>query len=91
MFLVAIALTGLIVGALARLAVPGPDPMSIWTTMGLGIVGSLLGSAVGGALFGPDAWAVPFLVGGATLLLGLHRRFVQRRALFGPGSRRAAR
>lgn len=90
-FLVAIAATGLIVGALARVALPGPDPMSIWATIGLGVLGSLLGGAVAGLLFGPETWGFPFLVGGATLLLGLHRRFVQRRPLFGPGSRRPAR
>jgi uncharacterized membrane protein YeaQ/YmgE (transglycosylase-associated protein family) len=90
-FPIAIAVTGLIVGALARVAIPGPDPMSIWATIGLGALGSLLGGAVGWLLFGSDMWAFPFLVGGATLLLGLHRRFVQRRPLFGPGARRSAR
>jgi hypothetical protein len=34
LFILVLALTGLIVGGLARLAVPGPDPMSIWMTMG---------------------------------------------------------
>ena len=37
---------GLIVGALARLALPGRDPMSIPMTIGVGIGGSLLASIV---------------------------------------------
>ena len=42
-FILALALGGLIVGALARLALPGPDPMSILATIALGIAGSFVG------------------------------------------------
>lgn len=89
-FLVSAAVGGLIVGALGRLAIPGRDPMPLWTTVLLGVGGSLLGGVVAGLLLGADAyaWAFPFAVGGASLLLALHRRFVQRRPLFGPGARR---
>jgi uncharacterized membrane protein YeaQ/YmgE (transglycosylase-associated protein family) len=89
-FLVSAALGGLVVGALARLAVPGPDPMPLWTTVVLGIAGSVLGGFLAGLLLGADAyaWAFPAAVGGASLLLALHRRFVQRRPLFGPRARR---
>jgi uncharacterized membrane protein YeaQ/YmgE (transglycosylase-associated protein family) len=41
-YLIVIAVAGLFVGALARLALPGPDPMSIWATIGIGVAGSLL-------------------------------------------------
>ncbi len=41
-YLIALAVTGLIVGALARLALPGRDPMSILQTMLVGIAGSLV-------------------------------------------------
>ena len=41
-YLLLLALTGLIVGGLARLALPGPDPMSILQTIGIGIAGSFL-------------------------------------------------
>jgi uncharacterized membrane protein YeaQ/YmgE (transglycosylase-associated protein family) len=37
---------GLLVGALARLALPGKDPMSIPMTIGVGIGGSLIASIV---------------------------------------------
>ena len=39
-------LIGLVVGALARLALPGKDPMSIPMTIGVGIGGSLIASVV---------------------------------------------
>ena len=39
-------LIGLVVGALARLALPGKDPMSIPMTIGVGIGGSLIASIV---------------------------------------------
>ena len=42
-FLIVLAVEGLIIGALARLALPGRDPMSIPMTIGLGIAGSFLG------------------------------------------------
>lgn len=89
-FLVSAAVGGLIVGALGRLAIPGRDPMPLWTTVLLGVGGSLLGGVVAGLLLGADAyaWAFPFAVGGASLLLALHRRYVQQRPLFGPGARR---
>ena len=43
-------LTGLIVGALARLAIPGPNPMSVGMTILVGIGGSFLGGLIGYAL-----------------------------------------
>ena len=42
-YLIILAIQGLIFGALARLALPGKDPMSIPMTIGLGIAGSFIG------------------------------------------------
>jgi uncharacterized membrane protein YeaQ/YmgE (transglycosylase-associated protein family) len=42
-YLIVLAIQGLIIGALARLALPGKDPMSIPMTIGLGIAGSFIG------------------------------------------------
>ncbi len=39
-FLILLAVAGLVVGALARLLVPGPDPMGVGTTILVGLVGS---------------------------------------------------
>lgn len=41
---------GLIVGALARLIIPGRQQMSIWMTLLLGLVGSVIGGVVASAL-----------------------------------------
>ena len=43
---------GLIAGALARLVMPGRDPMGIIGTILLGIVGSIIGGLVGMAIWG---------------------------------------
>ena len=52
MFIILLVLTGLIVGALGRLALPGPDPMSIGQTILVGIGGSLVAGIIGRLLFG---------------------------------------
>jgi uncharacterized membrane protein YeaQ/YmgE (transglycosylase-associated protein family) len=80
-----LALWGLIVGGLARLALPGPDPMGIFPTIGLGLVGSFVGGLIAGLLWARAAGFV-FSVIGAILVLYLYRRFVQHRSLTGPGS-----
>ena len=51
-YLVVLAIPGLIFGALARLALPGKDPMSIPMTIGIGIAGSFLGGLIVYAISG---------------------------------------
>ncbi len=84
-FIVVLALDGLIVGALARFALPGPDPMGILATIGLGLAGSFVGGILSWLLIG-HAGGIIVSVLAATLLLYLHRRFVQHRPLTGPGA-----
>ena len=48
-------LSGLFIGALGRLALPGPQPMGCITTALCGLGGSLLGGIAGSVLFG-GAW-----------------------------------
>ena len=74
-FIIVIAVFGLITGALARLALPGPDPMSIPATIGLGI-----GGLVARVFLGTGGGLI-FAVLGAILILYLYRRFVQHRPL----------
>ena len=50
-YIISLCVIGLIVGALARLALPGRDPMSIVQTMLVGIAGSLVAGLVYAALF----------------------------------------
>ncbi|MEN3342617.1 MAG: hypothetical protein V7644_2021 [Actinomycetota bacterium] len=88
--LIGLALFGLVVGALARLALPGPDPMGILATIGLGLAGSFVGGLLAGLLWARSAGFV-FSVIGAILLLYLYRRFVQHRPLTGPGAHRPPR
>ena len=75
---------GLIVGALAKLVMPGRDPGGIIVTMLLGIAGALVGGFVGQALgwYGPSQGA-GFLMSlfGAILLLGFYRMVVGRRTV----------
>jgi uncharacterized membrane protein YeaQ/YmgE (transglycosylase-associated protein family) len=85
--IVAILLTGLIVGALGRLAVPGRDPMPLWQTILIGIVGSIVGGVVAIALgFGVGGVFVLSVLA-ATLIVIAYRRIVQKRTVTGPGSR----
>jgi uncharacterized membrane protein YeaQ/YmgE (transglycosylase-associated protein family) len=53
-FLLAIAVSGLIVGALGRLLVPGRQDMGCLATMAAGIGGSIVGGLIGRVLFGPN-------------------------------------
>ena len=78
--LIVLVVGGLIVGGLARLALPGPDPMSIPMTIALGIGGSLVGGLVARIFLGTGGGLI-FAVLGAVLVLYLHRRFVQKRPL----------
>jgi uncharacterized membrane protein YeaQ/YmgE (transglycosylase-associated protein family) len=45
--LISIVISGLIVGALGRLAIPGPNPMSIGMTIAVGVGGALIGGILG--------------------------------------------
>ena len=76
---------GFITGGLARLAVPGPDPMPIWLTVAIGLVGSAAGGALAIAIWGRGTQAIGlFAFIGAMLLVIAYRRFVQKRPITGP-------
>jgi uncharacterized membrane protein YeaQ/YmgE (transglycosylase-associated protein family) len=84
--IIGLIISGLVVGALARLAVPGPDPMGILATIGLGLAGSFVAGLVAYVLFGRGAGFVLSVIGAMALLIA-YRRFVQHRPLTGPGAR----
>jgi uncharacterized membrane protein YeaQ/YmgE (transglycosylase-associated protein family) len=86
-FIIYLIVFGLVVGALARLALPGPDPMGILATIGLGLAGAFLGGIIAHLILG-TAGGIIFSILGAIILLYLYRRFVQHRPLTGPGARR---
>ena len=84
LLLLMIAVSGLIIGALARWIMPGPDPMSIGKTILLGIAGSVVGGLVA-AIFRLSPREHPFWVfllevGGALLVLWFVKGYRRRRA-----------
>ena len=56
------ALFGLVIGAIARMLYPGPNPMGIFLTMILGIAGSMLGGFIGYAIFGGEYQAAGWIM-----------------------------
>ena len=86
-FILAILFSGFITGAMARLAIPGPDPMPVWLTIAIGLVGSIVGAVVGDAISNGNGYVVSFLSFGiAIALVASYRRFVQRRPIWGKGA-----
>ena len=77
------AIIGLIVGALAKMIMPGKDPGGIIVTMLIGIAGALLAGWVGRMLGlykeGQSAGFIMSLLG-ALVLLGIYRLFKGRTA-----------
>src|SRR3954449_8422840 len=73
-YLIFLALSGLVVGALARLALPGPDPMGIGMTILVGIAGSFIGGLLTMLVFHPGAAGILISVAGATAIVYLMRR-----------------
>jgi uncharacterized membrane protein YeaQ/YmgE (transglycosylase-associated protein family) len=74
---------GLIVGALAKLVMPGNDPGGIIITILLGIAGALVGGLIGRAMgfYGSDQTAGYLMsIVGAIVLLALYRMVARRSA-----------
>jgi uncharacterized membrane protein YeaQ/YmgE (transglycosylase-associated protein family) len=51
-YLIVLALSGLVIGALGRLVLPGPDPMSVWQTIIIGIAASFIAGLIWWAISG---------------------------------------
>jgi uncharacterized membrane protein YeaQ/YmgE (transglycosylase-associated protein family) len=73
-YLILLALSGLVVGALARLALPGPDPMGIGTTILIGIAGSFIGGLIVAVLFRRNGAGIVVSVLCATAIVYMIRR-----------------
>jgi uncharacterized membrane protein YeaQ/YmgE (transglycosylase-associated protein family) len=74
-------LAGIIIGFLARLLLPGRDPIGIVGTIVLGIVGALIGGYLWEAVFGPNAgvsWIGSVIV--AVILLAIYRKMTYGRS-----------
>jgi uncharacterized membrane protein YeaQ/YmgE (transglycosylase-associated protein family) len=72
-WVVVLVLVGLLVGGMARLALPGKDPMSLGETMMIGIAGTLISGVVTYFVFGA-APGLPLAVVFASVLVYLVRR-----------------
>lgn len=79
-------IVGAIIGVIARLIMPGRQPIGMIMTVLLGAVGGLIGSAVAGAFGyhnanGGVAW-IPFLIGigAAIVLIALYEALTGRRS-----------
>ncbi len=81
-------IVGLIAGFLARLLVPGRDPMGFLATLALGLVGSLIGGFLGSLIFESEGDFDPAgLIGsiiGAIIALLIWRAIVRRRRTLEP-------
>lgn len=81
---VGLLISAFVTGALARLAVPGPDPMPAWLTILIGLSGSLGGGGIAYAAGSRSPYVISlagFAV--AIALVIAYRRFVQRRPVVG--------
>lgn len=86
-FILILLFVGFIIGALARLLVPGPDSIGFFGTWLLGVLGSLAGGFLGYVLLGADVddgpvQAAGFIgsVIGAVILLLTYNAFIRHRA-----------
>ena len=84
MSIIGFIIFGLIVGALAKLIMPGKDPGGFIVTAIIGMVGSLLGGFIGRYLLGRGenysaGWIMSII--GAIILLALYRVIAGRRTV----------
>ena len=75
-FLIALAVQGLVIGAFARLALPGKDPMSIPETMAVGLAGSFVAGIILYAISGgrPEPSFLGALVFSVLIVYFIRRR-----------------
>jgi uncharacterized membrane protein YeaQ/YmgE (transglycosylase-associated protein family) len=77
------ALFGLVVGAIAKLLFPGRDPGGVIVTALLGLVGAMIGTFVGRALWGGAGYSAGWITSilGAIVVLAIYRAVTKRQAV----------
>ncbi len=82
MHLLGQAIFGLVVGAIAKVVMPGQDPGGILITMLLGLVGSMVGTFVGRSLWGGADYSAGWITSilGAIVLLVIYRAIKSRQS-----------
>ncbi|MDQ3728290.1 MAG: hypothetical protein M3355_01740 [Actinomycetota bacterium] len=85
-FIILVVLNGLIIGALARLVLPGKDPMSIPQTILVGVAGSLIGGLIAYYAFGEEEGPGLLLAFVCTVALVFAIRKLRERDSAGPSA-----
>ena len=79
-YIIVLVVMGLIIGLLARLLLPGKDPLSLLGTLAVGVAATLAAGFIGRAFFGADgrfgSWLFALVI--AIVILWLIRRFAAR-------------
>jgi uncharacterized membrane protein YeaQ/YmgE (transglycosylase-associated protein family) len=87
--IIAALASAFVTGALARFAVPGPDPMPAWLTVVIGLGGTVLGGGIVLLTVGQNAsWVGIASFMASIALVVIYRRFIQQRPLWGPDAYR---
>jgi uncharacterized membrane protein YeaQ/YmgE (transglycosylase-associated protein family) len=81
--LLAQAVFGLVVGVIAKVVFPGPDPGGVMVTALLGLVGSMIGTFVGRALWGGANYSAGWITSilGTIVVLAIYRAVKKRQAV----------
>jgi uncharacterized membrane protein YeaQ/YmgE (transglycosylase-associated protein family) len=61
MQILGLIIIGIVIGILARLILPGRQPIGMWMTILLGICGALVGGIVASAIGEGDIWELNFI------------------------------
>jgi uncharacterized membrane protein YeaQ/YmgE (transglycosylase-associated protein family) len=77
------ALFGLVVGAIAKLLFPGRDPGGVIVTALLGLVGAMIGTFVGRALWGGAGYSAGWITSilGTIVVLAIYRAVTKRQVV----------
>ena len=80
--LLAQAVFGLVVGVIAKVVFPGPDPGGVMVTALLGLVGSMIGTFVGRTLWGGANYSAGWITSilGTIVVLAIYRVVKKRQA-----------
>lgn len=78
-FIIFYAIAGIIVGALGRLAIPGPNPMGIGMTILVGLGGAVVGGLIAYALGVPNLGFLLAVAAAAGIVYLMQRRGVRTR------------
>jgi uncharacterized membrane protein YeaQ/YmgE (transglycosylase-associated protein family) len=74
LYLIILAISGLFVGALARLSLPGRDPMTIPQTIALGLAGNFIAGIIVWLIWGHGVPGIVLSVACSSLILYFIRR-----------------